>query len=76
MRRLRRSAGHIAAKLAGDPVATALDAAAASSAEPDLTSGLARIGSARHVGYVDSRAYERALTDLIAKHLGVTRQAA
>lgn len=63
-------AGHIAAKLSGDPAAAALDAAIAAGSEPDMTNGLRRIDSPRHVGYVDSRAYQAALIALIDEHFG------
>lgn len=58
-------AGHIAAKQSGSVPATSLDAAIAAGDEPDLTNGLSRIETTRHVGYVDSRSYEAALQALI-----------
>jgi len=62
-------AGHIAAKQSDSLAAASLDAAIAAGDEPDLTNGLARIGTTRHVGYVDSRSYEAALQALIDGHM-------
>lgn len=64
-------ARHIEALLQGNPAAASLDTAIASGGEPDMSNGTQRIGSERHVGYVDSRAYEAALTALIVEHFGV-----
>jgi hypothetical protein len=36
--------------------------------EPDLTGGLSRVSSERHVGYVDSRTYQKAMEDMLAVH--------
>lgn len=65
-------AGHIAAKLQNHPAAATLDAEIASGVEPDMSNGMQRIGSERHVGYVDSRVYEAAVTALIVEHFGMT----
>lgn len=65
-------AGHIAAKLHGHPAAASLDAEIASGTEPDMSNGMQRIGSERHIGYVDSRAYEAVVTALIIEHFGIS----
>lgn len=63
-------AKYIAARRAGARGAADLAAAIAGEAEPDLTGGVARIASARHAGYVDSRAYARALVETTARYFG------
>ncbi len=61
-------ARHIKAVAECPTACTALDKAIAEWAEPNLDNGLSRIASSRHIDYVDSRAYEDALQDLIATH--------
>ena len=66
-------AQHLAGKLRGDPQAARLDAAIVAGAEPDMTNGVSRIRTSRHVGYVDSRAYEQALENLISEYSGTIK---
>ena len=61
-------AAHILAGFNGNPARDAFDAEIESGREPDLTGGMARICSGRHVGYVDSRAYQRELSALLSTH--------
>ncbi|MDI1265385.1 MAG: NAD(P)/FAD-dependent oxidoreductase [bacterium] len=61
-------AAHIRAGLDGNPARDAFDAEIESGREPDLTGGRALIGSMRHVGYVDSRIYQRELSVLLNSH--------
>ena len=63
-------AGHIRATLRGDAPAASLNAAIAKGEEPDLSNGRTFVASPRHVGYVDSHAYEAGLVDLLKTHLG------
>lgn len=63
-------ARHIKAGLDGAPARADLDRLIAGGAEPDLDGPTQRVRSARHVGYVDSRLYAQALTDLITEHFG------
>lgn len=63
-------AGHILAGMTGLPARARLDAAISSGFEPDLSGHTERIHTQRHVGYVDSRAYERALQQLISDYVG------
>jgi len=64
-------AAHILAGFDDDPARAALDAEIESGREPDLTGGTARIQSERHVGYVDSRAYQRELAALLSTHFAI-----
>jgi hypothetical protein len=61
-------AAHILAGFEGNPARNAFDAEIESGREPDLTGGTARICSGRHVGYVDSRTYQRELSALLSSH--------
>jgi hypothetical protein len=62
-------ARYLRARSAGMPGAADLAAAIAGETEPDLTGGITRVASARHVGYVDSRTYERALAEAATRYL-------
>jgi hypothetical protein len=68
-------ARHIRARWDGAASANALSDAIASGVEPDLTGGISRIASARHRGYVDSRTYEKVLTEVAQKYFGDRPQA-
>jgi hypothetical protein len=41
-----------------------------SESEPDLNGGISRIAFARHQVYMDSRAYEKVLTEAAQKYFG------
>lgn len=63
-------AKHIVGRRTRSTGAALLDARIASGEEPDLSGGVARLGSARHHGYVDSRTYERTLIETMSTHFG------
>lgn len=61
-------ASHIQAGRTGAPARRALDGLAEAGSGPDLSGGAQRLETARHVDYVDSRAYAQSLEGMLETH--------